>query len=222
MVLAKLKENITFFLDSDDEFELNHLELLHQYIVDSENIVGMYFSNGKIKSKTSLETISNIDPPIIIPLDYFINHSVIPARVCLHNTIFDKYCFDPMAIIVEDTVLWTEILDNYPVKYVPIDSVIYSWHEDNSVNIKKFNAYYKRLVGLKILFYNKSVGKKISKKTKDKHLNRCYLGIAQFYAYQNNRLKSQFWILLSLLKYPRLDIKHKIGLLINGFDLYKS
>jgi glycosyltransferase involved in cell wall biosynthesis len=210
------------FLDSDDEFELNHLELLYKHIIDSNCMKGMYFTNGKIKSVTSIQSITNQEIPNTLPLDYFIDNSVIPARVCLHNTIFKNHNFDPRTIIVEDTVLWTEILDNYPVKYIPIDTVIYCWHEDNSVNIKKFNAYKKRLIGLKILFYNKSVGKKINNKTKDKHLNRCYIGIAQYNAYQNNRIKSQIWILLSLMKYPRLDLKYKIGLLLNGFDLNKS
>lgn len=206
------------FLDSDDEFEWNHLEMVHQFIHDTGYIEGMYFSNGKIKNNTSLEPISNNEIPATLTIDYFINNSVIPARVCLHSTIFNHLSFDPRAVVVEDTVLWTEILDKYPVKHIPINTVIYNWHDDNSVNIKKFNAYQKRLNGLKVLFYQKSVGKKISKRTKDSQLNRCYIGIAEYFAYKNLKLKSKYWIVIALLKNPSIDTKHKLQLLIKGFE----
>ena len=209
---TKAKGQYFIFLDSDDEFENNHLELLYHNIVKTNTIEGMYFTNGKIKTENTIELIdTNI--PNILPIDYFINNSVVPARVCLHHSIFNKYRFDPNAIIVEDTVLWTEILDNYPVQYIAIDSVIYNWHGDNSVNIEKYNAYNQRLKGLSILFDKKEVGKKISATTKKKHLNRCYIGISHYYSLQNNKIKSSIWLVISILKYPSIDFKHKIKLL---------
>lgn len=211
----KAKGNYYIFLDSDDEFEYNHLESLYLSIKESNFIEGMYFTNGKIKTKNSIEALENNTIPSSFPVDYFVNHSVIPARVCLHYSIFNHYSFDPRAIIVEDTVLWTEIADKYPVIFIPINSVIYNWHGNNSVNIEKYNAYKQRLDGLKILFYHKEVGKKISKQTKNKHINRCYIGIFQYYSNKRKKRKKTFWLLLSLLRYPYLDFKYKIKLLFN-------
>jgi glycosyltransferase involved in cell wall biosynthesis len=207
------KGKYLIFLDSDDEFETNHLDLLFKEIKKTNFIHGMYFTNGKIKSDHNIEIIEKKTINSPLPIEYFINNSVVPARVCLHYSILEKLSFDPRTIIVEDTVLWTEILDSYPVLFINIDSVIYNWHGDNSVNVKKFNAYLLRLNGLKILFNKKPVGKKIPIKIKKSHIDRCYLGIAEYNKHQSKKIKSILWILFSILKYPTINFKHKINLL---------
>jgi len=143
-------------------------------------------------------------------IDFFINESVIPARVCLSRSILDSFQFDNDCIVVEDTVLWTAIMDKYPVGYIPIHSVTYNLHEDNSVNILKNNAYKQRLIGLKKLFYKYKVGSKISNKTKKTHMNRCYIGIADFYLNNDSRIKSKIYILFALLHFPFIETKHKL------------
>ncbi len=198
------------FLDSDDSFEKEHLQNLFQSIQKENQIHEMYFTNGKyLRSNNIQELIVKDTIPSPIPIDFFLSNSVVPARVCLHHSIFNTYTFDPRTIIVEDTVLWTEILDTHRVKYLPVTSVMYHLHEDNSVNIEKHNAYLQRLKGLKVLFYKKSVGKKIPNATKRKHLNRCYFGISDYYAFQEKKIKSIYWILKSIIIYPELDLKHK-------------
>ena len=208
---AKLAKGKYFiFLDSDDLFENNHLKQLYQFITNDHEQIGLYFSNGKLITDEKSELIINNNVPAKLPIDYFLINSVVPARVCLHHSLFEQFSFDPRTIIVEDTVLWTEILEKYPVIFVPISSVIYHWHGENSVNIEKFNAYLQRLNGLKVLFFNKPVGKEISNTIKRRHLNRCYYGIADFYQYQNKNSVSLWWIIKSILKYPELDLKYKL------------
>jgi glycosyltransferase involved in cell wall biosynthesis len=203
------------FIDSDDSFEKEHLQNLYQHIQNEDQIHEMYFTNGKyLKENNIQELIVKNTIPSPIPIDFFLSNSVVPARVCLHHSIFNTYSFDPRTIIVEDTVLWTEILDTHSVKYIPLTSVIYHLHENNSVNIEKNNAYLQRLNGLKILFYKKKVGGKIPNSTKRKHLNRCYYGISDYYSYQNRKLKSSSWILKSIILFPELDLKHKFVSLI--------
>lgn len=198
------------FLDSDDSFEKEHLYNLYKSIRNEDQIHEMYFTNGKYLKESNIQELIVKDTiPSPIPIDFFLSNSVIPARVCLHHSIFNTYSFDPRTIIVEDTVLWTEILDTHLVKYLPVTSVIYHLHEYNSVNIEKFNAYLKRLNGLKVLFNKKKVGKKIPIATKRKHLNRCYYGISDYYSYNNRKLKSIYWILKSIILFPELDQKYK-------------
>jgi len=207
---AKLaKGNYFIFLDSDDSFESQHLENLYSAIQSDGENNEMYFTNGKYLKDHVFEVIFIDDIQSPIPIDFFLSNSVVPARVCLHKSIFNIYSFDPRTIIVEDTVLWTEILNTHKVKYLPLTSVIYHLHENNSVNIEKNNAYLQRLNGLNVLFYKKKVSNKIPKSVKRKHLNRCYYGIADFYTYQNKKVKSIIWILKSIVTYPELDLKHK-------------
>ena len=198
------------FLDSDDYFGPGHLENIFNEINQNTEPHEMYFTNGTIVHNSKEELIEKEPIPESLPIDFFLNHSVVPARVCLHASIFDQFEFDPRTIIVEDTVLWTEILATKKIKYLPINSVFYNLHENNSVNIQKNNAYLKRLKGLKVLFNKKSVGKQISKSIKKKHLNRCYLGIAEFYEIKKNEWKSIYWIIKSILFFPNLDLKHKL------------
>ena len=198
------------FIDSDDSFEKEHLQNLYLSIQAEDQIHEMYFTNGKyLRSNNTQELIVKNTIPSPIPIDFFLSNSVVPARVCLHHSIFNTYSFDPRTIIVEDTVLWTEILDTHSVKYLPVSSVMYHLHENNSVNIEKHNAYLQRLNGLKVLFYKKNAGNKIPNATKRKHLNRCYFGISDYYSYQEKKIKSIYWILKSIILFPELDLKYK-------------
>ena len=212
---AKLaKGDFYIFLDSDDFFENNHLQELYNHIKIDKEKNDMYFTNGIILKGDSKNIIVNQEIPKPMPIDYFLKNSVIPARVCLHHSIFSDFQFDPRTIVVEDTVLWTEILENKKIKYLPLIGVTYQLHEDNSVNIQKNNAYLQRLNGLKVLFYSKNVGKKISTKVKRKHLNRCYYGIADFFDLQKNRKKAIIWIVKSVLFFPEIDLKFKLARLL--------
>ena len=208
---AKIAKGEYFiFIDSDDSFEKEHLQNLFLSIQAEDQIHEMYFTNGKyLRANNTQELIVKDTIPSPIPIDFFLSNSVVPARVCLHHSIFNTYSFDPRTIIVEDTVLWTEILDTHSVKYLPVTSVMYHLHENNSVNIEKHNAYLQRLNGLNVLFYKKNVGKKIPNSIKRKHLNRCYYGISDYYSHQNKKIISLYWILKSIITYPELDLKHK-------------
>ena len=207
---AKLAKGEYFiFLDSDDYFKPSHLQDISNFIKQDIEKSKMYFTNGKFINNNTEEIIFKDKIPYILPIDFFLENSVVPARVCLHNSIFNYFSFDPRTIIVEDTVLWTEIIEFNAIKYIPIDSVIYQLHEDNSVNIEKHNAYLQRLNGLNVLFYKKNVGKKIPNSIKRKHLNRCYYGISDYYSHQNKKIISLYWILKSIITYPELDLKHK-------------
>ena len=221
---AKIAKGEYFiFIDSDDAFEKEHLHNLFQSIQKENKTHEMYFTNGKyLRANNTQELIVKDTIPSPIPIDFFLSNSVVPARVCLHHSIFNTYSFEPRTIIVEDTVLWTEILDTHSVKYLPVTSVMYHLHENNSVNIEKHNAYLQRLNGLKVLFYKKNVGNKIPNATKRKHLNRCYFGISDYYSFQEKKIKSIYWILKSIITYPELDLKHKFVRLLFLLKFAKS
>jgi glycosyltransferase involved in cell wall biosynthesis len=212
---SKAKGEFFIFLDSDDYFEIEHLTKLNEFINLSNEKEALFFTNVKILNNGNIST-----PPFfqtsISEIDFFLKNSIIPARVCLHNSILNRFQFDPDTIVVEDTVLWTEIASCYPIIFADIDSVVYFLHDDNSVNLLKNNAFKKRLIGLRKLFNKKKVGKLIPKKTIKEQIDNCYLGIAKHHLLNDRKIKYVFWLCLSLLKYPRIRTKEKLYLLINS------
>lgn len=213
---SKATGKFLIFIDSDDYFSSDdHLKKLHEYLINNTEKFGLYFTGAMLSNGETINTSRDYTLEELNQIDFFLKESVVPARVCLPKTLFDFFEFDNDCILVEDTVLWTAIKEKHPIYYVPIHSVTYFLHEDNSVNIKKTNAYLKRLNGLKKLFDEYDVGKKIPKKSKKHHLNNCYYGISEFYLNNNRFIRSKLWIMKSLFKYPHLDTKHKIKILFN-------
>lgn len=185
------------FLDSDDLFKPNHLEDLHTEISNLGHPEGMFFVNHTtltIENEESTGTVRYDQSS-----DYFIKNSIIPARVCIARTIFDKYQFDPRIVIVEDSVLWTQISFYYKVIHLEKENVIYRWHDENSVNIKN-NCFLPRLSGLKVLFNQDDIKSRISREKRNEALSNCYYGIAKHHFYKRNFFKMVYNISKSLLK----------------------
>ena len=113
------------FLDSDDLYLPMHLETLYQQIVKSNEPVCLLFTNCKHLLDTGdlneapLVTIAGVDPRI-----YFLKHSVIPARICIHRSILNEYKFRTDIVIVEDSVLWISIAQKYPVLQIEEPTII--------------------------------------------------------------------------------------------------
>lgn len=187
------------FLDSDDLFANNHLELLKKEI-ERFNIQAFFFTGSSTLCDSKIEINSHecyLQQP-----DYFINNSVIPARVCIHRNLLEKYKFDPEIVIVEDTVLWTYLHFNFPTIQLNLSSIIYRWHDDNSVNISK-NCFLPRLRGLKKMFGDIEIRTKISKTIRNQAISNCYYGIAKYYEFKRNFINMIWWVFLSLLTDPR-------------------
>jgi len=211
---AKAKGEFYIFLDSDDFFEPTHLFNLNEYINSSDQQKALFFTNAKVLQDNVLKNLPSFQNSTF-EIDFFLKNSIIPARVCLHNSILNNFQFDPDSIVVEDTVLWTEIASCYPIFFVDIDSVVYFLHDDNSVNILKNNAFKKRLTGLRKLFNKKKVGKLIPKKTKKEQIDNCYFGIAKHHLLNDRKMKYVYWLIIALIKYPKNRTKEKLFLLIN-------
>jgi glycosyltransferase involved in cell wall biosynthesis len=170
------------FLDSDDLYEPNHLEVLFNFIAKKNKPVELFFTNcyhliGSDKRQDELPVLE------VNPLNYFLVNSVIPARVCVHKNILNKLQFRESIVIVEDAVLWIEIANAYAVNHIKEYTVQYRLHDDNSINIKN-NCFSPRLDGLNILFRNKEISREIGIKEKKEAISNCYLGMAKHYEFK--------------------------------------
>lgn len=187
------------FLDSDDLFEANHLQCLKKAI--EENPDTKFFFTGSSTLHEGNITM-NSHEVYDQSSDYFIFNSVIPARVCIHGSLFEKFRFDPEIVIVEDTVLWTYLHLNFNTKQLNLSGAIYRWHDDNSVNISK-NCFLPRLNGLKRMFKDTFIRSKINLKSRKVALANCHYGIAKHFEFKRNFLKMCFWIVKSILTDPK-------------------
>jgi glycosyltransferase involved in cell wall biosynthesis len=208
------------FLDSDDFFTSQHLEMLHREVFLRDNPIALFFTGFKIQENGNLK-----DPEInklngSKDIDYFFNNAIIPARICGHHSIFDNEKFDEDIVIVEDMLLWVRIAEKYPVHQLFQNSVIYSIHENNSIHLNS-NAGLRKLKGLKIFFQRyKDIMKKAHHSTKNKLLTDCYFRIAQSHIYQGRkRIAIRFTLLSILYNVDKEQLKHKwyvlLSLLIN-------
>jgi glycosyltransferase involved in cell wall biosynthesis len=186
------------FLDSDDLYEPAHLTNLAD-AVGNNSEPSFFFCGSKTLHEGNLKV--NIQEWHDNSSDYFIRHSVIPARVCIHHSILKTHLFDPEIVIVEDTVLWTQIHRVYPTKQLNLTSVIYRWHDDNSVNIAK-NCFLPRLKGLQKLFRDSDMKLFISRAKRKAAISNCYYGIAKHHELKRNFVGMCWWVFRSLITDP--------------------
>ncbi len=189
------------FLDSDDYYKDNHLSVLYEEIKKTNEDIALYFVNHFVYSdnESIVSSLKYDNSP-----NYFIQNSTIPVRICIHSTILNDLKFDSEIVIVEDTVLWTQISLKFPVHHIEKETVCYRWHDDNSVNIKN-NCFLPRLLGLKKLFSDLNVRSLINSRMRNIAISNCYYGIAKHNLYKRNFL----YMLINISKSIILDIKCK-------------
>lgn len=204
--IEKAKGSHICFLDSDDYFLDNHLENFTRHINEQNHF---YVSNNIVYNETNLQKTSTSSEPYT-GLGYFLKHAILPSQVCILSSVLKKFKFQNDYLIVEDTVLWMQIAFNHKVKILNEPSVVYVLHDNNSVNIK-FNVYFKRLKGLKLFFKrHRKIAKIVGTKTISEAYNRCYLGIFEHYKHKNQKFSQVYFILVSIISYPSIAMKHKL------------
>lgn len=210
------------FLDSDDFYLDSHLQQLWTKIKSNKLslIITDYIEskNGNDKliiSKSIVEFEST--------LQYVFLSGIIPARVCGNSTIFKKYKFDEDITIVEDSILWARIVQEYPILELKQATVKYSIHDSNSINLNSKNAI-KKLNGLRILKRRYIlIWKQLSLYDRLKIISDAKFKIAQSYFFENKRTKGVFWTFNSLitLGYDS-NSKHRIYTLFAALFFLKN
>ena len=114
------------FLDSDDEYQPEHLQELVKFIEVHKPLPGL-IATGLItregqttKHKAFLELQKNI-------LEEIGSKFLIPTQVCAHRSVLENDRFDVRYRLWEDTHLWLRIAAQYPVyqmdKYTTIQNI---------------------------------------------------------------------------------------------------
>ena len=198
------------FLDSDDTYEEDFLFELSKTI-ETQNI-DIVLSNIKFNGRTSLTNHTNIEKSFTI--DYFFSRSTVPGQCCIRKSFLGDVRFNPKFRISEDTIFLCDLVSKNPrIYFCPKAFLLYSEHDSNSVNYKKFNAYKERYEALNYIL-TKSYSKKINKEVKRRTLSDCYFGIFKYHYYQKQVSKARFNIFIAIFLFPKIQLKQKLYLLL--------
>lgn len=205
------------FLDNDDYFMPERLQLLYEGIKNSNNELAFYYTgicfehNGIITPRKELKNDFGNN------LDFIIKAIIGNPQACIYNKILKKHKYNPLFNIGEDMELWIRIANEFPMIYLDKQfTVIATEHEDRSVNEKKYNPGPSQLRTIKHIFSKNHPGKSISEDIKKQRLSDTYFSIARHYMYNDRKVKAILNLGKSILHNPfHVQTKHKLYLIIN-------
>ncbi len=211
------------FLDSDDYFLPERLELIKDSINKQNNPVTIFYTGICFQMNTIIE--KRIERPFEYTnvFDFIIQAIIGVPQAIIHRKILQKHQFSPMFTIGEDMELWLRIVDEYPIQFLKNqETYIAVNHEDRSVNEKRYNSGRKQLELLHYIFSRKHPGNKSSKRIKQIRYSDTFFSIARHYLYNKKNAFAAKYLVFSLLKYPgHAQTKHKL-FLIRQIILHKK
>jgi len=168
------------FLDSDDYHLPNHLQVLHDYIVEKDCPKGFFFTNAwdetenRERTLRCCPTFSEYNPFV-----YFLRYTVNPQRWAIHRSILQNLQFDENVVIAEDMDLSLRIVaEKIPVYQIEQPTTIYvaaldSFTHGDSCKAEKELFYFKRI------FSKKELKPFLPRKEINRLLSQCYFHIME-------------------------------------------
>lgn len=193
------KGNWLCFLDSDDCYLPDFLAELAKQIQSQPNppslwVTGFFLWDGQAGKQAEIPQPSE-------PLaDWLCQYPATPSRVCVEASAFFTFCFREDIVIVEDTVLWVQLLNRFRLGYLPQPLMKYRVHEGNSVHSSS-RAVFKRHQGLRA-FFKTPESNLISVKIKRFLLADVLFKMADWERKQENVLATVRYLLLSFWHQP--------------------
>ena len=131
--------------------------------------------------------------------------------------ILSKERFNPKWRIGEDMELWIRLAKiEYPTLIENQATVVATEHDDRSVNLKKTNVGQEQLELYKYIFSGAHTGKFISDNVKKNSLSNCYFSIFKYWFYNKNRMKSIYYVFISILTKPNSEqTKFKVYIILH-------
>ena len=202
------------FIDSDDQYEARHLNTIHDEIGKNDFKDFIY-----VVKSTAIKTTEKTTTQLEIKIgqndvETVLLNAITPGQITVPQTIMKNQLFNEKIRISEDTELLVRLVKLANLKILNSYSFQYFLHDDNSVNVQKYNAFLQRKETLELIFsYHEC--ENLSQSFKNTLLNNCYFGIYKFYLHKKEIFKAKTVLLKAIIKYPRLRIKEKIYLFLN-------
>ena len=133
--IDRAKGEYICFLDSDDYYKNDHLDVLFKHINNVNNKRALFYTGMERNAEGKTELLPMYDPKKFKhPVEFVLKHFLFINSVCVHREIFSKFRFPENFHIWEDTHLWLRVVANYP--FYQIDKLTTGWkiHSGGSVS----------------------------------------------------------------------------------------
>ena len=190
------------FLDSDDIWEPNHLEVIYNYLT-SNNFPEILLFTG-YTWHFSDDNIQNVVLPNTYnfnPVEYIIEYQPCLSSVCISKSILTKYKFNENLFINEDVELFARIVTQYPLIKLNDYTVVVVVHNENTRGTIK-DYITPQIQVFKLLCKQPPTAKMISPAFKKKKLKLLHLRLIKNLE-ERGEIKKMKWELVKFLsKYP--------------------
>lgn len=189
------------FLDDDDIYLENHLEVLHELIVNKKEEVALYRTYTRVQDEKGVirDQAIKLAKSQEERLNHVMTTLITMHCVCCHREILEKMKFDTSLKVAEDYHLWIRILDKYPLYEKPEITTVY-YKTPGSVSSPGIQNYFDHIRMFESLFSNQSIRSKISRNIRNDRLFHYYNLILIIY-YKDLNLQAFVKITLGILRH---------------------
>jgi hypothetical protein len=129
------------FLDSDDIYLEDHLEMFHQTIVANDFPKAMVLGNSLAETNGEYRK----DPPYVTqtndPVELVLKISICSQRVCIESSILKEFKYDVNLRVGEDQELWSRIVRKYPIIHSDQYTVVLRDLGDRTIDYLNTDTY---------------------------------------------------------------------------------
>ncbi len=212
--ITQAKGEFICFLDSDDLWRENHLQILYSTIEKNHFKPALYFTGMAWNFADRNEDIVFESPIGKNPVEYVIQNQLAPSTTCLQKDILKTEKFNPSLRINEDVELFARVAAQYDlvqVKDITVDFVI---HSQNTKALEK-NLVSPQIEAMNMIFTNPALRNKISDVFKKQKIQNLKHQLINYYLAAGEFAKMNKEIIRFLISYPsHFQNKSKIVLLL--------
>jgi glycosyltransferase involved in cell wall biosynthesis len=204
------------FLDSDDYYLPQRLELLHQAIIKAGDAVAMFYTGIIFEKKGNMARRVELTNDFSNKFDFIALATIGVPQTCISREILLKQKFNEAFHIGEDLELWLRIISEFPVSYMEDNySVIAVDHDDRSVSLKKFNPGKEELRMLRYIFAGDHPGSMISRGIRKQKISNAHFSVARHYIMNGKKHKAIACLMRSVWACPgHRQTKHKLYMIM--------
>jgi glycosyltransferase involved in cell wall biosynthesis len=177
--VAHSKGEYICFLDSDDYYLDNHLEVLYLAVSNNKFPVGFFCTGSLLKEGEKITKHPVYTDKKVHPVKFVLHNFILMNSICVHHEIFKSWKFIEDQNIFEDTNLWMRILARYPFYPVLEFTNVCVQHDARSgerlfkdANLKILKQYIRNIENA---FEDEKVQKIITEKERKKYIKSKYI-----------------------------------------------
>lgn len=190
------------FLDSDDLYMPNHLEVLYTNIIEKQRPLALFLVNAYDMIDNVIEERDCPEIAKYNPYHFIVTYTFNPPRMCIHRDILQTHVFDPLINICEDVDISLRIAREYPIIQINERTVVYNLHPGTFTLGDPLKPF-KQIESFTRIFARKELKGLIPRKSKTRLFSMAYYHAAIYYEKEKRFCKMYSSILRSFFLHPK-------------------